>query len=710
MAAEASTESAPQSIVFGALSTVLPGLGQVVAGKRGRGLGILLIVGALAGVTIWTIAQRARFPDYDLSTRLFLRILAQAVALLIFFRALRHLITQRLLRDAAVAAIVRAVIDVFYFVAVVLVADMILETSGTVEQLGRIHGGTAVFTAAALAALWFWQIGDAAARGRGSMSPAILFACVLIFSLGWNITKIDLPKAVREYQDTQIILRRIVWPWRRAFEFEVVSQQASARIQAPCPEGATGPPVNQPLEDEAWISVTPTCGELSARDFATGTLVLGTELTIIGGGFPAGADVEIRWKNPIGNPFRPRGVGETVIETDLRGEFETKLNIPESAIPSTAIGDQVHTLLVIQESGEVFTGRLSGDMKLALAGILETIMLGLMATFFGIILAVPISFLAARNLMSPIVTSLSGLVGGVVLAVPAVWLGAGGASRLSAKFGGLETAPLQTAGLLLVLTAGLGLAGWRAGSWSLTRLVERAPGPVSRIAIALGLGLLGAGTGYLLGIGFSRGIVAIPLGADAAELLEPGLAIGGSILVGAAALVGAYRSGIESQVRIGTIVYTIVRTLMNIVRSIEPLIWAVVGIIWIGPGPFAGAIALTLHTIAALGKLYSESIESIDPGPIEAIQATGGNRLQTIMYAVVPQVLPPFISFTIYRWDINVRLSTIIGLVGGGGIGFILIQWIRQFQYDAAGIAVWLITITVSALDFVSSEIRERFV
>jgi phosphonate transport system permease protein len=135
-----------------------------------------------------------------------------------------------------------------------------------------------------------------------------------------------------------------------------------------------------------------------------------------------------------------------------------------------------------------------------------------------------------------------------------------------------------------------------------------------------------------------------------------------------------------------------------------------VGIIWVGPGPFAGFIALTLHTIAALGKLYSEAIESIDPGPIEALQATGANRLQTIVYAVVPQVLPPFISFTIYRWDINVRLSTIIGLVGGGGIGFLLIQWIRQFQYSYAGIAVWLITITVAVLDFVSAEIRERFV
>jgi phosphonate transport system permease protein len=76
----------------------------------------------------------------------------------------------------------------------------------------------------------------------------------------------------------------------------------------------------------------------------------------------------------------------------------------------------------------------------------------------------------------------------------------------------------------------------------------------------------------------------------------------------------------------------------------------------------------------------------------------------------VPQILPPFISFTIYRWDINVRMSTIIGFVGGGGIGFILLQWMRLYQYESVGIAVWLITITVATLDYVSSEIRERFV
>jgi phosphonate transport system permease protein len=108
--------------------------------------------------------------------------------------------------------------------------------------------------------------------------------------------------------------------------------------------------------------------------------------------------------------------------------------------------------------------------------------------------------------------------------------------------------------------------------------------------------------------------------------------------------------------------------------------------------------------------LYSEAIEGIDPGPIEAIQATGATRLQTIVYAVIPQMIPPFVSFSIYRWDINVRMSTIIGLVGGGGIGFLLVQYIRLLDYRAAGIAVWFIAVTVAILDYVSAEIRARFV
>jgi phosphonate transport system permease protein len=157
-------------------------------------------------------------------------------------------------------------------------------------------------------------------------------------------------------------------------------------------------------------------------------------------------------------------------------------------------------------------------------------------------------------------------------------------------------------------------------------------------------------------------------------------------------------------------IYYLTRTFFNIMRSIEPLILAIIFSVWVGLGPFAGVMALALHSIAALGKLYSEQIESIDPGPIEAVTSTGARPLQVIRYAVVPQIVPPFIAFTIYRWDVNVRLSTVLGFVGGGGIGFILQQYINLLQYRQAATAVWAITLVVMAMDYSSAVIRERVV
>lgn len=161
---------------------------------------------------------------------------------------------------------------------------------------------------------------------------------------------------------------------------------------------------------------------------------------------------------------------------------------------------------------------------------------------------------------------------------------------------------------------------------------------------------------------------------------------------------------------LGMTIYNTSRTILNIIRSIEPLIMGIVFVIWVGAGPFAGMLALGLHSIASLGKLYSEQIENIDQGPIEAIDATGANRLQTIIYAVVPQIIPPYIAFTMYRWDINVRMSTIIGFVGGGGIGFLLQQQINLLHYKEAGVAVLAIAIVVSLLDYTSASIRERII
>lgn len=179
----------------------------------------------------------------------------------------------------------------------------------------------------------------------------------------------------------------------------------------------------------------------------------------------------------------------------------------------------------------------------------------------------------------------------------------------------------------------------------------------------------------------------------------------GAVLGGAnGALVGTH-----ANFPIGEVVYTLTRTILNGLRSIEPLIMGIVFVIWVGIGPFAGVLALALHSIASLGKLYSEQIESIDVGPIEALQSTGANQMQTIMYAVVPQIVPPYISFTMYRWDINVRMSTIIGFVGGGGIGFLLQQQINLLRYRDAGVAVLAIAVVVSVLDYASATIREHY-
>lgn len=157
-------------------------------------------------------------------------------------------------------------------------------------------------------------------------------------------------------------------------------------------------------------------------------------------------------------------------------------------------------------------------------------------------------------------------------------------------------------------------------------------------------------------------------------------------------------------------IYYTIRFLLNITRSIEPVIWAVIAVVWVGLGPFAGVLALLVHTIASLGKLYSEAVENVNPEPIEAVTATGATRLQTIVYAIIPQTMPLFLSYTIYRWDINVRMSTIVGFVGGGGLGQILFQWINQSRWSAAGLAVWLIIITVGAMDYLSAELRKRLV
>jgi len=154
-------------------------------------------------------------------------------------------------------------------------------------------------------------------------------------------------------------------------------------------------------------------------------------------------------------------------------------------------------------------------------------------------------------------------------------------------------------------------------------------------------------------------------------------------------------------------IYITIRTILNITRSIEPLIWAIIFAVWVGIGPFSGMLALMIHSVASLTKQYSEIIECVNEGPIEGIQATGANFFQTIWYAVVPQIVLPYVSFTIYRWDINVRMATVIGLVGGGGIGTLLMMYQGQALWNEVGTLAFLIVLAVWAMDTASAYIRE---
>jgi len=159
---------------------------------------------------------------------------------------------------------------------------------------------------------------------------------------------------------------------------------------------------------------------------------------------------------------------------------------------------------------------------------------------------------------------------------------------------------------------------------------------------------------------------------------------------------------------IGWLVYTVTRAFFNVFRSVEVLIWALIFAVWVSFGPFAGVIALAIHTIAALGKLYSEQVESIDPGPVEAMTAAGARRWQIIIYGIIPQVIPSFMAFTMYRWDINVRMSTVIGLVGGGGIGRLLFHYKNELEWEKVGAVVMVIVAVVWTMDYVSGRVRER--
>jgi phosphonate ABC transporter permease subunit PhnE len=462
----------------------------------------------------------------------------------------------------------------------------------------------------------------------------------------------------------------------------------------------------------------------------------------------------------------------------------TDLSPAEILVYSPSTGDRV----AIQAITDTFalSPRISQNATDTLDKIIETVFMAFLATTIGTLIALPLSFMAARNLMRDIRTTvtnlalnllaipvggfvglwvsrwargLAGLIGSdwlnllVVIVLP-IALVATLRAVLSEEDTEAPTSRERAVQMAITIAAGFVVAIWTYVTGTLLQHVGRAiqpnlgifgfignfiaiVGEVGRlllpvIAIVGTVGLMmnfGSKIGFALNDRLSETAIRsinLPLAAAAGatiavmigaivdwfyefESLWPTL--WAPLIVGA--LIGVYlaaRRRRSEGVSVGMIVYYMARTLFNTLRSIEPLVMVIVFVVWVGFGPFAGSLALSLHTAAALAKLYSEQVESIATGPIEAVRATGATRMQTIIYGVVPQIVPPYLSFTMYRWDINVRMSTIIGFAGGGGIGFLLQQNINLLQYRDAAAQMLAIAIVVATMDWISARLRERLV
>ena len=397
-------------------------------------------------------------------------------------------------------------------------------------------------------AIWLWNIWDAmSARSRSILLP-VLFGLIAAYSIGWRVVGIDFSKA--DMNRAAMIVRPMLKP--DFIQAKREHNQMWVRVQVPC---APEPPTATREDGGKKATVIPDCGHVGE-----------TMIVSVSGMWP-NAETNVVWNNPIGNPMM-LGEGEIsmlVLTTDENGSLTTTIRVPSTALvaaPDPTL-PQFHRVYFDQYR-PIGGYELSYIGNEVLKGALTTVAMALIATAMAIVFAIPISFLAAHNLMSG--------------------------------------------------------------------------NPVT----------------YAF--------------------------------------------------------YIVVRTLLNILRSIESVIIAIVFVVIVGLGPFAGALALAMHSIAALAKLYSEVIEGIDPGPIEAIRATGANWVQTVRYAVIPQIVPPFTAFTIYRWDINVRSATIIGFVGGGGIGFLLIELIRVNNMRGVSSVFIAIALVVITLDYFSAKLREKLV
>ncbi|MEN8172077.1 MAG: ABC transporter permease subunit [Chloroflexota bacterium] len=587
---------------------------------------------------------------------------------------------------------------------------------------------------------------------------------LVVFAYAFQVTDVNFETTRSEVRLTQLtrVLRALVQPSIMEYEKEEIVVQSPFYL--PCPDD--GAVLDLPEVDQSgpYLKTSATCA--APKEMVT----------------VEGFNMTPNSEGPI-NFYTISKVSKQMgsFETDANGYFIAEVEIPTRQPVEEA--QHITAIARINVGAPKFTGTAIATWD----KIVETVFIALLATTIGTLIAIPMSFFAARNLMVDNTSSLTGVAFTLLGWPVGIWVGL----KITRWLLNL-LAPISENTWYALIGALIGTAiTYLTLRWSISTEDDKPTDISARVVRTVGLvasALFGISTliflgsltrlwgaalieklgsfGFLGNFLFQLGeitimllsiVVAVSVGAVLGGMLGK---IGGrisdglrapvvkmiNIALGAAAgavffaLIGAgvnwfyqiddlvktlywpagvgalfgvllaLRVGAKQALPTGLIIYYITRTILNGTRSVEPLIMAIVAVIWVGIGPFAGSLALALHTVAALTKLYSEQVEAIQAGPIEAVQATGANQLQTIIYAVIPQIIPPYISFTMYRWDINVRMSTIIGFVGGGGIGFLLIQNINLLDYRGASVQMLAIAVVVASMDYISSVIRERYV
>jgi phosphonate transport system permease protein len=147
---------------------------------------------------------------------------------------------------------------------------------------------------------------------------------------------------------------------------------------------------------------------------------------------------------------------------------------------------------------------------------------------------------------------------------------------------------------------------------------------------------------------------------------------------------------------------------MSSLRAVPEVVYALVFVTAVGLGPFPGVLALVVHNAGVMGKLWSEAMEEVDPGPVDALRTSGASRGQLILHAVLPAVLPQSLGLLLYRLDVNVRASLVLGLVGAGGVGFLIDQSVNLFRFDQMVSYIALVLVMVIAVDQLSAAVRRR--